>query len=438
MLGGLIGGFSGLMPGMHPNTLAALIAISPFMALIMPLVPNELEYSNIIIFGSFLISILLAHSLTEMIPTAFMGIPNDDTIVALLPSQRLFASGRWDLLIECTMVGSLGAVILFAIIFIPICGIMGGPFELYRSIKGFFAIILIGIAILVIVSAGRARRILSSAAIFLLSGIFGLVVLTLSIPQSITELIPSDIWVNDSSCFLLPAFSGFFSVPSLILMKKKKQSPKFIAQSQEEVEVPRLTSLLRSILPSTLVGWIPGITNAYATTLSFIGLRMKSSSLASACRYLVTYSATNVGGSLHSIIAFFVIGRARNGIIESINDQIGQMDVLPFEIIQPPMMLLCFLWSACIGAVVGALILRTIGSWILQNNRFEFGRYVRIGIIVFIMSLVIAISGPAGLLVLFTSVVLAVLTINMCVSRIHLMGFILFPVIVHFMSMLNR
>ncbi|HUW43100.1 MAG TPA: tripartite tricarboxylate transporter permease, partial [Thermoplasmata archaeon] len=202
LLGSLVGAFAGLVPGLHPNTLATVFSGFPQAVLALSVLAVGFQMpvdSGPLLLGCFLIGLLMAHSLTEIIPTAMLGITDDETIVSLLPSQRLYSLGRADLAIESVIVGGLGALLLFAILLLPMRWVMGTPVQLYSSMKPFMGLLLAGISAYVILSQRDWNKILKSIAIFLLSGMLGITVLTVQLPVLATDLIAGGIWKVDSS-----------------------------------------------------------------------------------------------------------------------------------------------------------------------------------------------------------------------------------------------
>jgi len=438
IMGSLVGGVAGLVPGLHPNTIAAILAGFPQLFAFSSMLDGAGQSGQLsapaVLLGSFLVGVLMGHSLTEIIPTAMLGVSNDDTIVVQLPSQRLYALGRADLVLEAAVIGGIGSIGLSALIFIPTRLVMGSPVGLYAALKPMMGLLLLGISIFVLSRSGSGRKVILSTAVFLSSGAIGLFVLSLQIPTQFALSIFGDAWPADPSSFLLPAFSGFFAVPALVFSSEGGDRPR---PPQTSGRRPRLSlprSLFRSMLPSILVGWIPGITNAYAASLASPRRQADGRSIESAYRYLVTYSATNVGGSLQSIIAMATIFRARNGTLEAINDHFSFSALGWFDPLQPPVVILSFFWSACIAAVVGIWSCRYFGRRILCHPQGRSFKFVRPAVLLFISSVVLWSSGPVGLLLMLSCFSLGAWSLLHGAPRIHLMGFLLLPVMIFFFN----
>ncbi len=426
--GAFVGGLAGLIPGLHPNTLCAIVIAS--LGGTAQLSDEALALS----ISCFLIGLLMAHSLTEMIPTAMLGIADDETVVSLLPSQRLYNLGRGDLVIDSVIVGGAGAVIMFAAIMLPTSLLMGAPLHLYSTIKPALGILLLSVALYAILSLQDRGRIVKSCAIFLVSGLIGLLVLTAQFPLLLTESIFSGLWSLDSSSFLLPAFSGLFAMPSLVWSTGSDKERPRSHGSGPGVDYRKVPALISSLPSSILVGWIPGITNAYAASL-LTRRRHGSSSVVSAdCSYLVTYSATNVGGSLQAILAMAVILRFRNGTLEAIGSSISTDSIAWSEFQSPPLLMLALLWSASLSIVVGIWIFRLIGTRAFSRASILGGPTVRRSMVILLVTLSFLLTGPFGLLVLLSCFTLGTWALSIGAPRVHLMGILLVPVIVFFLS----
>jgi putative membrane protein len=111
MFGFLLGIISGLTPGIHVNNFALiLVAVSPFLS-IMGFAPFYIAV--IILFNS------IAHTFLDIIPSIFLGAPEADTALAVLPGHVLLMEGRGAEAIRLSAIGSAGAVIVSLIMAIP-------------------------------------------------------------------------------------------------------------------------------------------------------------------------------------------------------------------------------------------------------------------------------------------------------------------------------
>ena len=81
LLGVLCGTLTGLIPGIHVNTAGAFIfASSPF--LLNSLSP---EFLCVLLF-----SMSIAHALLEFIPSTFLGVPEEGTVLSIYPAMLFY------------------------------------------------------------------------------------------------------------------------------------------------------------------------------------------------------------------------------------------------------------------------------------------------------------------------------------------------------------
>ncbi|MDD4185799.1 MAG: tripartite tricarboxylate transporter permease, partial [Candidatus Methanomethylophilaceae archaeon] len=88
IIGAAIGTASGLIPGIHVNTLAVLMAVGlPFTTdALSGIVPAG---QVPILMSSAVVSAAVVHSFTDFVPSVFVGAPDEDEILSLLPGHRL-------------------------------------------------------------------------------------------------------------------------------------------------------------------------------------------------------------------------------------------------------------------------------------------------------------------------------------------------------------
>jgi len=434
LVGAVAGALTGLIPGLHPNTLAILLLVL-FVNSDSSGIDPEPEWRRWTSIGAFLVGVLISHSISEIIPTAMMGVIGDDTAVASLPAQRLFFLGRTDLITEAVLIGGLGSVVLFAVIFMPIRMVMGQPIETYSLLKSGMGPILMAISAVVLLSSRSDKKLLKALILFSMSGAIGMVVLRFQVANILTNTLFDHAWSADASIFLLPAFSGFFAIPSLLFAARPMAQREIITpcRTDDDFSFSRARPLLKGVIPSIIVGWIPGITNAYATALVFAFRNPWKHPVEGSFRYLITYSATNIGGALQAILALGTILRARNGTLEAIASIIPEEQLIWSNISDPPMTIMLFFWSACLSAVAGAAIFRLTAKRLLDHNDIGRAPFLRAIVVILILVLIFWSSGPIGYIVMLPCFLLGVWAIGSGASRIHLMGFLVVPVTIYFL-----
>ena len=167
ILGILAGTITGLIPGIHINLISILlISLSAFL----------LTYFSPIALVVFIVAMAITHTFVDFIPSIFLGAPDQDTALSILPGHKLLLKGRAYYAIVFTLYGSLTALIII-LFFIPIF-IYLLPIT-YQYVLQIMPIILILISGYLIFSEKSKK--LWALIIFLLAGFLGIASLTLNI-----------------------------------------------------------------------------------------------------------------------------------------------------------------------------------------------------------------------------------------------------------------
>ena len=130
-----LGTFTGMVPGIHPNTLIPLTTV----------LYNYLSPENYL---HLLIGMVITHYFVNYIPSAFIGVPQDETAVSVLPLHRLTLNGRgYEGVILCGIGGFIG--VLFSVMLALLIFYMGFNLEiLYTQFKPYIPYVLILLVVL--------------------------------------------------------------------------------------------------------------------------------------------------------------------------------------------------------------------------------------------------------------------------------------------------
>ena len=110
LLGVASGTITGLIPGIHINLIAVfLLSLSPIL----------LQHLTPITLTIFIASMAIAHSFLDFIPSIYLGAPDEDSFLAVLPGHELLKRGLGHEAVVLTLYGSLIALIVI-LIFTPI------------------------------------------------------------------------------------------------------------------------------------------------------------------------------------------------------------------------------------------------------------------------------------------------------------------------------
>ena len=163
MLGVLLGTLTGLIPGFHPNNVAViLVSISPVL---MRELHSFDAYAFSIIVASVILATAVTHTFLSFIPAAFIGAPEADTALSLLPAHRLLLEGRAYEATVLSAIGSFSAVIFSLLCLIPFYFIVSS--YLFVILQSHLLYVLIGISAILILTESSSERMEPHLAIML-------------------------------------------------------------------------------------------------------------------------------------------------------------------------------------------------------------------------------------------------------------------------------
>jgi TctA family transporter len=156
LIGCLAGIITGLIPGIHVNKVAYMILASQTALISFAMLffgwasPTATEL--VIIVSALVIGNVITHTFLDFIPSVFLGAPEGETALSLLPGHRMMLAGRGYEAVKCSAIGSLGAVFGALLLLIPMRLIIGSPVNAYDTLAGWMHLLLITISVFVIMT----------------------------------------------------------------------------------------------------------------------------------------------------------------------------------------------------------------------------------------------------------------------------------------------
>jgi putative membrane protein len=420
MLGVLLGTITGLVPGFHPNNVAfILLSLAPVLIaepqFLSAFLPSDLL---LILVAATILAASVAHTFLSFIPAAFIGAPEGDTALALLPAHRLLLEGRAYEATALSVIGSFGAVIFSFLFLIPFYFIFS-TLHFYELLQSLMLYLLIGLSALLILTESFSERmeayqaILLSSFVFCLSGLFGYVILEMPVHAPFFF----------RSTMLFPALTGLFGLSTIVF--SLLYTPEIPEQKIEEPVIgagDTVKSVLSGSAFGSLVSVLPGITSAHATVMAMLARRNREPE-----QVIVTLSGVNTANVIFCIGALFLIARARSGATIAIS---RLLDIQPWERIIPPSALIYLLIAVLIAAPFSFFITRYLGrQFAVQFARLPYQKLLG-GIALFLVALVFLFTGALGLLVLLVGTSIGLIPIHFGVRRSNAMGVLLLPIII--------
>jgi putative membrane protein len=386
-LGILFGTFTGLVPGIHPNTIF-IVMVSAVIALSTTF-PTELMLV-------FIITLAVSNTFTDFLPSIILGAPDPATALSVLPGHRFLMEGRGYEAVVLTTIGGLG-VALLTLLTLPLLLYLI-PFA-YAIIRPVIHILLALVVAWMIVTEPGKRKALA-LIVFALSGIFGLVSLN-AFPTGV---------------LLFPSLTGLFALSTLSMSYRMKS---VIPPQKKPMEIRG--DHRKGILTGWLAGWfagmLPGVGAAQAGVLAAQSLR------ANLRQFLTALGGINTSNILFTFIIFYTIGKTRSGAVFAISQLVESLG--PWDIV----LLMLVGITTCFISVI--ITIKLAGLMLNLTGRINYNR-LTLYVMILLVLIVFALTGPVGLLAALTGTFIGLLAILFGIRRSHLMGYLLLPTILYF------
>jgi len=391
-LGILAGCITGMLPGVHINLVAALLfGISSLLLL----------HFHPLALVIFIVAMSMTHTFIDFIPSIFLGAPDDDSVLSVLPGHEMLIKGKGYEAVILTLYGSIAAI--FMVLILTPVFILFLP-EVYDSLKLIMPFILILASFFLFYFDKKAR--VWSIIIFFLSGILGIASFNLSLKEP-----------------LLPLLSGLFGSSSLITsIMKKQEIPKQKLTKLKNIKIKKKSIaqvFVASFIASPLCSFLPGMGSGQAAV---IGSEVTGD--LNKKEFLILLGAVNTLVMGLSFVTLYSIQKARTGTA-----------VFAGKIIPD-------LTANNLYFILGAILLSGIAAFFLTIFLAKFSikiiskiSYPKLSLIIllFVSAVVLYFSGFLGFLVYVISTFLGLTCIFLSIRRTHLMGCLLLPTILYYL-----
>lgn len=392
LLGVSAGIITGLIPGIHINLISILlVSLSAYF----------LGFTDPVVLGVFIIAMAVTHTFLDSIPSIFLGAPDADMVMSVLPGHQLLLEGRGYEAVKLTVIGSFFSLLLVILImpllipFVPL---------IYSFLEPYIGYILIFVVLFMILKENGLDNKFWSFYLFFLSGILGLLVLNMP----------------NLSQPLFPMLSGLFGVSTLIVsLSQNVEVPKQRVTEMIHVSLgKKLRALGAAVFSGSLTGIFPGLGAAQA---SIIGMQLVGN--IGNYGFMILIGGINTVNFVFSLATFYTLQKARNGAIVAVMEIVRSISLNE---------LIVFLAAALIAGSIAAflaLLFARVFSKLIGLVNYKMVCMLIIGLIS-ILSFVF--GGILGLVVLVTSTFIGMLAPLIGVKRSHAMGCLLLPVILFF------
>ena len=389
LIGVLLGTISGIIPGVHANTLAGVL-LSLQVAL--------LSFFGPLVLAGVMFAALITHTFVDSIPSTFLGIPDADTSLAVLPAHALCLEGNGEEAVKIAALGSACAMVIAVPLSILCFFLLPALQPYFDWWIGILLIATMGYMIVTCECPGWAL------ALFCVSGILGIFSLRYAFLSWHT--------LAGSSAILMPLLTGLFGI-SVLLTASQGTMPE---QHFRGIRMEDRTVMKYSVVGTfagVAVGWLPGFSTASANSVlvSLIGYEKNRRT------YILATSAANTSNAFIGLAALFALSRMRNGVMVAISE-------LPLPTMSE--LTVIGVLAACAAYCITVVLSRSASMF----NGID-GRMLNRAVIAFIVILCIILTGPFGVVILILATALGLVPHLVNIPRVFCMGAIIVPVILY-------
>jgi putative membrane protein len=386
--GVLLGTVSGLLPGLHANNMALLLAAS---AGAVPGPPR--------LVGAAMLAAGTVHTFLDVVPTLALGVPDPAMAASALPGHELVLAGRGREALRLSALGSGLAVALAVPLAVPVTRLMTG---VYPTLSAHLPAVLSAIVVGLVTTEPSYRRKLGAALSVGASGLLGLV--ALDGPAN---------GIVDAGGMLAPLFAGLFGAPVLIEAIGgagiPEQDDPTVTESRASVGA--LASL--GTVAGAIVGYVPGVSSAIAATGALLAVPGRFG----ARGFVVTTSGVNTANSIFALFALVALGSPRTGVLVAV-DEAGV-----------PLNLPIMLASIALAAGAGFLLVLVVGDRYLRVVGAVDYTALSLSVLAVLVVLSYVFAGPVGVAVFGVSTAAGLIPPRFGARRATLMGVLLVPLI---------
>ena len=389
LFGGVaLGTASGLVPGLHANNFALLLAG------LAPSAPGDPLLVGVAMLGAGVV-----HSFLDIVPALALGVPDAATAVAALPGHRLVVAGRGREAVRLSAVGSGAAVALAVPLAVPITFVMVRG---YPVVSDHLPLVLsVVVAFLVLTESSKEAAVAGCCA-FLASAALGLATLDVDPAAPL-----------DAGGVLAPLFAGLFGAPVLVDALGgggvPPQADARIAMSRRGLGV----SAGGGSLAGAVVGYVPGVSAAIAAVAAMPAVPREESDRG----FVVATSGANTANTIFALFALVALGTPRTGVTVAIDRA-----EVPFAL---PILLVAAATAAACGfalvLLVGDTYLRVVGN-------ADYTR-LSIGVLGLLVTISWLFAGWFGVAIFVVAGALGLVPPRVGARRVHLMGVLIGPLV---------
>ncbi len=380
ILGILAGTITGLTPGIHINLVSGLLLAAPTTGL------------NPVYLVTFIVAMSITHTFLDFIPSVFLGCPDTDTELSILPGHSFLKDKRGYEAVHLSNIGSILAIVILLVIFIPAIFLMK---NFNSVITGLIPYLLIVVSFIIIFTEKNKLKALFA---FLLTGFLGYALSAFQFNQP-----------------LLPLLTGLFGASNIIISIKSKTEipPQEITKTKVELKRP----IVGAAISAPFCSFLPGVGSGQAAVIGNTFIKNDQR------QFLVLLGIVNTLVMGFSFISLYALGKTRTGTADALKQLVGSMNLNYLVLILIITILtgfVAFQWSETLAKFFA-----------VRFKRLNY-RLLSYSTLVILVIIVLLVSGIVGILILIISTLTGIYCIKLGVKRTNMMGSLIIPTILFY------
>lgn len=393
LVGVAVGIITGLLPGLHVNTIAAVA---------FAVVPAAGPIGAV-----FLLAVGTVHTIVNILPATYLGAPDEDDVLAVLPAHRLLLAGRGAEAVAVSVAASLTGVILAFGLGWGLHRLFAGPAAWWIDAATPWVLVLVVLVLWMQEARHGPWGPLKAATVSLLAGGLGWT----------SANVPLAPWVAVPPSTLLPLLGGLFGAAGLTVAFQQPTRVPWQPDPQRMVRRP-VPAALGSVLAGA-TALMPGLTAAVATAM-VPGIRGRP------LHAVAAMSAINTAHAVLAIVVWLSTGRIRTGLA----DALQQWSPMRWVGVGPTPSAAWPLAVILAAAVLGAGATIVLDHALRRHvDRLPSRALAAFGL-AFLTVLVAVLSGWTGLLVYGIAIAVGRMPLRLGVRRVHLVACLIVPALI--------
>ena len=386
LLGIVVGTFTGLTPSIHINLVSTLVVS------LLPTISSIEPISGAI----FVAALAVTHTTIDFIPSIYLGAPNDETALTVLPAHKLLKEGKGHEAAMLALRGSLWGLMISILIALPI--IIFSP-SIIKNLSNITPLLIIFLASYLLL---KEKRIVPALISFFLSGILGYLCLNTSVKEP-----------------LLPLLSGLFGASGLVLSLKDKSEiikqkidASFIHSKPKKKELAIYSAI------GAIFSILPALGSGYA---SLVSSEIKEND---SKKFIFSVGFMNMLIMVSSFSFVYATEKARTGAAAAISVLLNSSK--PSQII---IILTTCILSGLIAYIIGKKISEKSAMYITKINY----RVISLCALILMIIVILIFSNFLGLLVFLIGTSIGIFTTTSEVKRTTMMGCLIIPTLIYYL-----